>query len=472
MLNLRYMLLSLLMLVPAGALAAPAIQLPQTGQTSCYDAANNEVSCADDVFRTRGQDGDIRAGVPAPEPRFRNFTSNGIMSDRMTDLVWTRNADCFGSIPWQQALDNAETIRSGVCDVNDGSLAGQWRLPNRKELLSLAHHEDLPEFSFAEEELNIEWLTTQGFRNVRNNGVFYWTSNTYLGEIDGVTPFTRRWVVHVIGDTRPNDAPTNHALFVRSYNAPVNVNAPAAFTGIPVGEAAPAQVLTIANGGIDPLEVTSITVTGTDNAMFTLNPGDGAAGTCGSLTPTVPAGGNCTMSLAFTPATAGEKAAALVIVSNASNTPTLELPLSGTGVEAEASFTATGSVNGNGTLAANEVVVASGAGASFTVNPAEGFRPGTVGGTCPAGTFDGNVYTTGPLTGDCTVVFSFEQVTTPGGDPQGMADVVRAFRAALGKAELTAEERTRLDVAPVGAPNGSVDSADVVILLRRLVGLL
>jgi len=41
------------------------IQLPQTGQTTCYNTEGNVIPCAGS-----GQDGDIRAGVPWPDPRF------------------------------------------------------------------------------------------------------------------------------------------------------------------------------------------------------------------------------------------------------------------------------------------------------------------------------------------------------------------------------------------------------------------
>jgi len=44
---------------------AGTIELPQTGQTKCYDTAGAVIDCAG-----TGQDGEIRAGVAWPEPRF------------------------------------------------------------------------------------------------------------------------------------------------------------------------------------------------------------------------------------------------------------------------------------------------------------------------------------------------------------------------------------------------------------------
>ena len=41
------------------------INLPQTGQTKCYDLFGYEIPCAG-----TGQDGDLRMGVEWPKPRF------------------------------------------------------------------------------------------------------------------------------------------------------------------------------------------------------------------------------------------------------------------------------------------------------------------------------------------------------------------------------------------------------------------
>ncbi len=48
---------------------------------------------------------------------------------------------------------------------------------------------------------------------------------------------------------------------------------------------------------------------------------------------------------------------------------------------------------------------------TFTVTPQTGYSHGTVGGTCPVGSFSGNTYTTGAITADCEVIFSFTQQT-------------------------------------------------------------
>ena len=97
------------------------IDLAKTGQTTKY---------AD------GDDGDLEKGVAWPAPRFTD-NSDGTVTDNLTGLIWLKFADCWGLTVWQTALTNANSLASGACGLTDGSVAGDWRLPNRKELLSL-----------------------------------------------------------------------------------------------------------------------------------------------------------------------------------------------------------------------------------------------------------------------------------------------------------------------------------------------
>lgn len=104
-------------------LQAGAIKLPKTGQTHRY--------APDD-------DGTLQVGVAWPEPRFSD-DGNGTVTDNLTGLVWLKNANCKGQLSWYEALDMANTLASGTCGLNDGSAAGQWRLPNIVELESLVN---------------------------------------------------------------------------------------------------------------------------------------------------------------------------------------------------------------------------------------------------------------------------------------------------------------------------------------------
>ena len=70
------------------------------------------------------------------------------------------------------------------------------------------------------------------------------------------------------------------------------------------------------------------------------------------------------------------------------------------------------SVGSNGSVSpAGEQRIVSGTRASFTVTPASGFIA-EVGGSCPAGGFVGDTYTTAAITADCSVEFTFVESST------------------------------------------------------------
>jgi hypothetical protein len=100
--------------------------VPRTGQTTA---------------RLAGDDGDLEKGVPWPTPRFVD-NLNGTVTDNLTGLIWPRDLDCVGANTthdWTSALAAVKTLAHGnvECALTDGSVAGDWRLPNRNELLSL-----------------------------------------------------------------------------------------------------------------------------------------------------------------------------------------------------------------------------------------------------------------------------------------------------------------------------------------------
>lgn len=83
-----------------------------------------------------GDDGNLQSGVAWPTPRFTD-NSDGTVLDNMTNLVWLQQAYCFGVRDWASALNAASTLANGICNLTDGSVAGDWRLPNALELQSL-----------------------------------------------------------------------------------------------------------------------------------------------------------------------------------------------------------------------------------------------------------------------------------------------------------------------------------------------
>jgi len=119
-----------IMFLPAFSLAG-TVSLPQTGQTTCSAESGRVISCTG-----TGQDGDTLAGVAWPSPRFTN-NGDGTMTDNLTGLVWTQDANLpAASKTWQQALDYVAGMNAGTYP-NLGHT--DWRLPNVNELESLVN---------------------------------------------------------------------------------------------------------------------------------------------------------------------------------------------------------------------------------------------------------------------------------------------------------------------------------------------
>jgi quinol monooxygenase YgiN len=132
----------------------------KTGLTQCWDTAGNRIEC-----KYSGQDGEFQAGAPSPTPRFRD-EGNGTVTDRLTGLIWLKNANAFGEVPWDQALANANNLASGSQGLTDGSRAGDWRLPNIRELRSLIDYS----------RVNPILPAGHPFTDVQS--AIYWTSTT------------------------------------------------------------------------------------------------------------------------------------------------------------------------------------------------------------------------------------------------------------------------------------------------------
>lgn len=120
-----------------GTYTGPAAPFPvaKTGQTLCY---NNTVTASCTELGFPGQDGALQKGVTwSPGTRF--VVSNGTVTDKLTGLVWLADiaSSCTSGLDWAGLLAWTATLENGVCGLADGSTAGQWRLPNIKELSSL-----------------------------------------------------------------------------------------------------------------------------------------------------------------------------------------------------------------------------------------------------------------------------------------------------------------------------------------------
>jgi len=156
----------------------------RTGQTQCYNENGSWTPCwicIDDVCSHTGQDGDWGKGVTWPDPRFTD-NGNGTVTDKLTGLIWLKNANCFGVKIWNQALSDCNGLNSGECGLADGSNAGDWRLPNRKEL------ETLLDFG----QLNPSLPSGHPFINVPSDfSDYYWSSTTNMNDAASA------WTVHI-----------------------------------------------------------------------------------------------------------------------------------------------------------------------------------------------------------------------------------------------------------------------------------
>jgi Zn-dependent metalloprotease len=164
-----------------GTTSAPA-RIPKTGQVKCFDGVTpyGEIPCAG-----TGQDGELQAGAAWPLPRFVD-NADGTITDNLTGLMWLRDADCFGALRWQEALDAVRDFDADpAAHACDGYTAGHadWRLPNLNEQETL-FDAGVPGI--------MQWLGGGGlmFRNVHSD--YYWTSTSHVQPLS-----TSAWMFHI-----------------------------------------------------------------------------------------------------------------------------------------------------------------------------------------------------------------------------------------------------------------------------------
>ena len=124
-----------------------------------------------------GEDGDLQMGVPWPSPRFTDNGDNTV-TDNLTGLVWEQTVSTTAT-NLEGALDEAGLFAGG------GHL--DWRLPNIRELMTLAH--------FGEADMD-DWLNSNGFSGVVGGtapGDFPWSSTREPGSNPTTTGMAGTW---------------------------------------------------------------------------------------------------------------------------------------------------------------------------------------------------------------------------------------------------------------------------------------
>jgi len=149
-----------------GTIATYPAPVSRTGQTPTVPFA-----------APTGSDGDLEKGVAWPSPRFTD-NINGTVTDNLTGLIWLQNANKWGAVNWNTALNNCSNLAADGSTLTDGSVAGDWRLPNIMELLSLI------DWRYYDPALcnaagTGHWSSGDAFTGVQS--IRYWSSTTYAG---------------------------------------------------------------------------------------------------------------------------------------------------------------------------------------------------------------------------------------------------------------------------------------------------
>ncbi len=153
------MKLILILLAGFSTLPATAHELPDTGQTLCYNGTGSIITCPAPGVAL-AQDGSYNPA--ASQPSYTD-NGNGTTTDNQTGLMWVKAGNSAGcnngvALTWEAALNFCEGLTyAGYSD---------WRLPNRRELMSIVDYTRIS-----------PTINTTFFPNTQSN--WYWTSTTY-----------------------------------------------------------------------------------------------------------------------------------------------------------------------------------------------------------------------------------------------------------------------------------------------------
>jgi hypothetical protein len=123
--------------------------------------------------------------APSQEIRFRD-NGDGTVTDVTTELIWLKNANCFGKKPWSKVKDAVATLANGQCGLTDGSSAGNWRLPTMNELKHLIDNRFRnPALSNAQGDA--KWAEGDAFSGVQTDPYWFSPQGTYTVGVWGIS---------------------------------------------------------------------------------------------------------------------------------------------------------------------------------------------------------------------------------------------------------------------------------------------
>jgi hypothetical protein len=178
---------------PVRAMTTPPAAVWKTGQTQSYDA---------------GDDGTLQRGLAWPEPRFTE-NGDGTVTDNLTGLMWLADAKCFFGANWQEALDKVADLNASPGSYLCGGYTAtynNWRLPNRKELLSLTDFSQydpaLPEgHPFSNVQLYPYWSSTTSAKSTDEAWVLHMDNGIMINYNKSLSYFGYVWPVRAGAST-------------------------------------------------------------------------------------------------------------------------------------------------------------------------------------------------------------------------------------------------------------------------------
>jgi hypothetical protein len=130
---------------------------------------------------------------------------DGTVTDCRTGLIWLKNAFCSdpsggvtpsaGNLFWSNAMKWAAGLGNGICGLNDGSAAGDWRLPTKTEWMAMVEYaKRTPSPAYTDPALTngagtAKWTAGDVFTNVQS--YYYWSSNT------NANLTTEAWIINM-----------------------------------------------------------------------------------------------------------------------------------------------------------------------------------------------------------------------------------------------------------------------------------